>query len=78
MLRQLNLLALPTAISIASFDATFFVAAHIFGLAQGELLLGLSAGAAGGLSVLVAILWQAGRSVATQSPTDIDPIGEID
>ena len=65
MLRQLNLLALPTAISIASFDATFFVAAHIFGLAQGELLLGLCAGAAGGLSVLVAIVWQA-RSVATQ------------
>ena len=65
MLRQLESLALPTAISIASFDATFFVAAHIFGLAQGELLLGLCAGAAGGLSVLVAIVWQA-RSVATQ------------
>ena len=66
MLKQLNLLAPPTAISIASFDATFFVAANIFGLTQGELLLGLSAGAAGGLSVLVAILWQAARSAATQ------------
>jgi hypothetical protein len=32
MLRQLNLLALPTAISIASFDATFFVAARVVGL----------------------------------------------
>ncbi len=66
MLKQLNPLALPTAISIASFDATFFVAAHIFGLTQGELLLGLSAGAAGGLSVLLAILWQAARSTAAQ------------
>ena len=66
MLRQLNLLALPTAISIASFDATFFVVADVFGLTQGELLLGLGAGAAGGLSVLVAVLWQSARSVATQ------------
>ncbi len=64
MLRQLNLLALPTAISIASFEATFFVAARVLGLTQGELLLGLGSGAAGGLSVLVALLWQSARSVA--------------
>jgi len=66
VLRQLNLLALPTAISIASFDATFFVAARVVGLAQGELILGLGSGAAGGLSVLVALLWQSSRSAATQ------------
>ena len=66
MLRQLNLLALPTAISIASFDATFFVVARVVGLTQGELLLGLGSGAAGGLSVLVALHWQFARSVAAQ------------
>jgi hypothetical protein len=66
MLRQLNLLTLPTAISIASFEATFFVAADIFGLTERELLLGVTAGAAGGLSVLVALLWQSARSVPTQ------------
>jgi hypothetical protein len=66
MLRQLNLLALPTAISIASFAVTFFVAARVLGFTQGELLLGLGSGAAGGLSVLVAQLWQSARSVATQ------------
>jgi hypothetical protein len=66
MLRQLNLLALPTAISIASFDGTFFVAARVLGFTQGELLLGLGSVAAGGLSVLVALLWQSARSVATQ------------
>jgi hypothetical protein len=66
MLRQLNLLALPTAISIASFDATFFVVAGIFGLTERELLLGVMAGAAGGLSVLVALLWQSARNVPTQ------------
>ena len=66
MLRQLNLLALPTAISIASFDATFFVVANFLGLSRDEILLGIIAGAAGGLSVLVAMLWQAARNVATQ------------
>ncbi len=66
MLKQLNLLTIPTAISIASFDATFFVFASIFGLTERELLLGVTAGAAGGLSVLVALLWQSARSVPTQ------------
>ncbi len=66
MLKQLNLIALPTAISIASFDATFYVVARVVGLTQGELLLGLGSGAAGGLSVLVALLWQSARSAATQ------------
>ena len=67
MLRQLNLLTLPTAISIASFDATFFVFAGIFGLTERELVLGVTAGAAGGLSVLSALLWQSARKVRTQA-----------
>ncbi len=66
MLQQLNRLALPTAISIASFDATFFVAAEIFGLTDREVFLGVAAGAVGGLSVLAAVLWQSTRHVATQ------------
>ncbi len=66
MLRQLSLFTLPTAISIASFEATFFVVADIFDLTRGEVLLGLSAGAAGGLSVLVAVLWQSARGVTAQ------------
>jgi hypothetical protein len=71
MLQQLNSLALPTAISIASFDATFFIAAQIFGLTDREVLLGVIAGAVGGLTVLVAVLWQSarnsGRNVASQA-----------
>jgi hypothetical protein len=66
MLQQLNWLTLPTAISIASFDATFFVTAQIFGLTEREIVLGVAAGAVGGLTVLVAILWQSTRKVATQ------------
>jgi hypothetical protein len=64
MLRQLNRLTLPTAISIASFDATFFVIADLWGMTEQEMLLGLIAGGAGGLSVLVAVLWQSTRNVA--------------
>ena len=67
MLKQLNLLTYPTAISIASFDATFFVCASIFGLTERELILGVMAGAAGGLSVLCALLWQSARKVRTQT-----------
>ena len=66
MLQQLNSLALPTAISIASFDATFFIAAQIFGLTDREVLLGVVAGGVGGLTVLVAVLWQSARNAATQ------------
>jgi hypothetical protein len=66
MSEQLNRLTLPAAISIASFEATFFVAADIFGLTDREVLLGVVAGAVGGLSVLVAVLWQSARNVTTQ------------
>ncbi len=67
MLQQLNSLALPTAISIASFDATFFIAAQIFDLTEREVLLGVIAGAVGGLTVLVAVLWQSARNAAAQT-----------
>ncbi len=67
MLQQLNRLTLPAAISIASFDATFFVAAQIFGLTDREVFLGVLAGAIGGLSVLVAVLWQSTRNVRPQA-----------
>jgi hypothetical protein len=64
MLRQLNLLTLPTAVSIASFDATFFVLANLYGLTGRDIALGVIAGGAGGLSVLVAVLWQSSKNVA--------------
>ena len=64
MLRQLNLLTLPTAVSIASFDATFFVLANLYGLTERDIALGVIAGGAGGLSVLVAVLWQSSKNVA--------------
>jgi len=64
MLRQLHLLTIPTAISIAFFDATFFAIAHVFGFSGREILLGVVAGAAGGMYVFVAVLWQGAKNVA--------------
>jgi len=64
MLRQLDLLTAPAAISIAFFDATFFVIAQIFGFSGRELLLGVVAGGAGGLYVLAAVLWESARHAA--------------
>jgi hypothetical protein len=69
MLQQLNSLALPTAISIASFDATFFIAAQMFDLTEREILLGVVAGAVGGLTVLVAVLWQSAKNSARNVAT---------
>jgi hypothetical protein len=66
MLKELNRLTLPVAISIASFDATFFIAAGFFELNQREMLLGIIAGAVGGLAVLGAVVWQSARNAATQ------------
>jgi hypothetical protein len=64
MLKELNRLTLPVAISIASFDATYFIAADFFELTQREMLLGMAAGAIGGLAVLVAVVWQSTRNAA--------------
>jgi hypothetical protein len=57
MLRQLHLLTIPTAISIAFFDATFFIIARIFAFSGREIVLGVIAGAIGGIYVLIAVLW---------------------
>ena len=65
MLRQLNLLTIPTAISIACFDASFLVLAQFFGFTGRDIALGIIAAGAGGLSVLVAVLWQSAKNVAT-------------
>ncbi len=64
MLRQLHQLTIPTAISIAFFDATYFLIAHVYNFSGREVVLGVMAGAAGGMYVLAAVLWQCARSAA--------------
>lgn len=68
MLRQLHLLTIPAAISIAFFDATFFIIARVFDFSGREIVLGVIAGAVGGVYVLVAMLWRsAGKSLGELS-----------
>ena len=69
MLRQLHLLTIPSAISIAFFDATFFIIAHAFAFSGREIVLGVAAGAVGGIYVLVAVLWH-GRAKGSTTPSD--------
>ena len=58
MLRQLHRHTIPTAISIAFFEATFFIIARVLAFSGREIVLGVIAGAIGGICVLVAVLWQ--------------------
>lgn len=66
MLRQLQDLTIPTAVSIAFFDATFLAIADVWHFSGREIALGVAAGAAGGLFVLGAVLLQSMRSGSPQ------------
>jgi hypothetical protein len=52
MLRQLQEFTIPTAVSIAFFDATFLAIADVWQFTGQEIALGVTAGAASGLFVL--------------------------
>lgn len=67
MLRQLQDFTIPAAVSIAFFDATFLAIAHLWQFSGQEITLGVTAGAAGGLFVLAAVLVQSMRSGSAQS-----------
>lgn len=67
MLRQLHPLTVPSAISIAFFDATFFIIAHAFAFSGRDIFLGVVAGAAGGMYVLLAVLWHGARESASKA-----------
>jgi hypothetical protein len=67
MLRQLQELTIPAAVSIAFFDATFLAIAHVWEFSGREIALGIAAGAAGGLFVLASVALQSMRGGAEQS-----------
>jgi hypothetical protein len=66
MLRQLQDLTIPAAVSIAFFDATFLAIAHVWEFSGREITLGIAAGAAGGLFVLASVALQSKRGEAEQ------------
>jgi hypothetical protein len=61
MLQQVRQLTLPIAISIAFFDGTFLAIAALLNFSQRDVMLGVTAGAASGVCVLAAVIWQASR-----------------
>jgi hypothetical protein len=76
MMRQLHLLTIPTAISVAFFDATFLIIARAFGFSGREIVLGVIAGAAGGIYVLVAVLWRGSGKVRGKLPDQVAELSE--
>jgi hypothetical protein len=77
MLRQLHQLTIPTAISIAFFDATFLIVAHAFAFTGREVLLGIVAGAAGGTYVLAAMLWQGATKTAGKIAAAVEQAADL-
>jgi hypothetical protein len=67
MLRQLQELTIPAAVSIAFFDATFLAIAQVWQFSGREIALGIAAGGAGGLFVLAAVVLQSMRSGAAET-----------
>jgi hypothetical protein len=66
MLRQLQELTVPAAVSISFFDATFLAIADLWHFSAREITLGIAAGAAGGLCVLGVVLLQGARGAAAK------------
>jgi hypothetical protein len=77
MLRQLHQLTIPTAISIAFFDATFLIVANVFAFTGREVLLGVVAGAAGGTYVLAAVLWQGATKAAGKIAAVVEKVPDL-
>jgi hypothetical protein len=65
MLQQLRNHAIRIVIGVAFFVFGFFVAASALDLAEDEIVVGLVAGAVGGITMLIAVM-RAERTPATQ------------
>ena len=59
VIEDLRKLLIPSIISISFFVFGFFVVAHALDLALREIVIGLIAGAIGGITMLATILHQA-------------------
>lgn len=59
MLRRIQDLSIPIVIAVTFFLVGFFCVCNVVTLSDREIVLGLVAGAIGGLSVLGAVLWSA-------------------
>jgi sugar phosphate permease len=67
MTRQHNYFV-PVVVAVTFFTVGFFLVSNVLGLAPHEIVLGLAAGGAGGLSVLCAVLCSDYRAAALVRP----------
>jgi hypothetical protein len=68
MTQKLQSHSIPIALAVTFFTVGFFLVSNVLGLTEREIVLGLIAGAAGGLSVLVAVLWSDHKLAVPASP----------
>jgi hypothetical protein len=64
MFPSLQQRATPIVITVAFYVSGFFMVANVLTLSGSDVVLGLSAGAIGGLCVLMAALWREKRVYA--------------
>jgi fluoride ion exporter CrcB/FEX len=58
MLARLKKHTVPITIGVSFFVFGFFITANVLNLSEREIVIGLIAGSIGGITTLVAMLWQ--------------------
>jgi len=67
MLARLKKHTVPITIGVSFFVFGFFITANVLNLSEREILIGLIAGGIGGITTLVAMLWQERSALAAQA-----------
>jgi hypothetical protein len=67
MLARIKKHTVPITIGVSFFVFGFFVTANVLTLSEREIVIGLVAGSIGGITTLVAMLWQERNSAAAQA-----------
>ena len=67
MLSRLKNHTVPITIGVSFFVFGFFITANVLNLSEREILIGLIAGGIGGITTLVAMLWQERKSLTARA-----------
>ena len=67
MLARLKKHTVPITIGVSFFVFGFFITANVLNLSEREIVIGLIAGGIGGITTLVAMLWQERSAVAASA-----------
>jgi uncharacterized membrane protein len=67
MLARIRKHTVPITIGVSFFVFGFFITANVLNLSEREIVIGLIAGGIGGVTTLVAMLWQERNSLVAQA-----------